>query len=704
MSKKRRSKKQVTENGQSSGDFVHQQAESRQQKVLRQNSTSSGSGAIKPAKKFDRNEWIMIGIFSFLILAAGYFLYGPALDYDLVYCDDNIFIQEFYQLNKNPENIKEVFNKTMGTSYYRPILNVSIILDTQWSLDKQFPGQDPNMVEPRNITPEIFHATNLFLHLLASTLVFIFLLKLSYNAVTSFLFSMIVVVHPLLTPAASWISGRNDSLITVFILLSFIAMIFYFERKGFWKFIAYILHILFFAVSLFTKEIAAFFPFIVFAYLFLIAHRKPSYDKLKTGDKIKRVLNSEYIFLIFGQLVVGMIWFFMRLKAIEGIQNPDTIGLVAIPDNALSVPSLVGKFFLPIKMIALSSYEWFTIATGFAFMTIITVLLFKLKDLDKQKAWFGLIWFGLLLFPTLLIRIVYVEDFFDYAEHRAYLVMIGLIIFILESLKSYKIEFKKPIAIAIMVSIIFVFGYKSYGYRDEFKNRKTFWSHMVEMYPYKSRGYLDLGKAYLVEDSLDKAEQLYHKGIERNPDNRNLYIDLAAVYLKKLDFPKAEQYAKKALSIEPNNVIAFYNLGKAYLAQGRLEDAKQSFLSACKSPKYPDWYKDLGDVYYRLNDLPMAIQAYTRAVNGNPRNYFAYNNMGLAYANLGKFPEATQSWNNAIAANPKMYEAYFNLIRVAILVDKDLAKAQRIVTILKQQGGTVPSDIATVLKSNGITF
>ena len=644
---------------------------------------------IKPVKKFSKNELIMIAVFSFVIIASGFFLYGSALDYDLVYCDDNIFLQDYYPLNKNTENIKEVFNKTMGTSYYRPVLNVSIILDTKWSLNKQFPGKEPDMVDPRNITPEIFHATNLVLHLLATFLVFVFLLKIEYPVITSFLFSMLVVVHPLLTPAATWISGRNDSMITVFMLLSFIAMIFYFERKGFWKFLAYILHILFFAVSLYTKEIAAFFPFIVFAYLYFVQRKKQIFD-------------TQYMALVAGQFIVGLIWFFMRLKAIEGIQNPDTIGLVALPDNALSVPALIGKFFLPIKMIALSSYEWFSIGTGFLFIALIIVYLILSKKLDKNKSWFGLIWFGLLLFPTLLIRIVYVEDFFDYAEHRAYLVMIGLIIFIIEVLKSYKVEFKKPIPIAVMAIIILLMGYKSYGYREEFKNRKTFWSHMTEMYPYKSRGYLDLGKAYLVEDSLDKAEELYHKGIERNPDNRNLYIDLAAVYLKKTNYPKAEQYAKKALTIEPNNVIAYYNLGKSYFAQGKLEDARKAFENACRIPKYPDWFKDLGDVYYRLNMLEMAIQVYQRALSGNRNNYFAYNNMGLAYANLGKYNEAIQCWNNAINVNPKMYEAYYNLIRMAFMVEKNPAKAQQYVSLLRQQGGELPKDIANMLNSTNI--
>ncbi|MFC2131580.1 tetratricopeptide repeat protein [Bacteroidota bacterium] len=666
----------------------------KKQKVSSQNSPKqsyrkSGSkkkpvkNEIIQAKKYSRTELILVAAFALVIVMSGFFLYKPALDYDLVYCDDNIFLHDYYPFNKNPDNIKESFNKTMGTSYYRPILNVSIIMDTQWSLDEQYPDTDPNMVNPRKITPDIFHATNLVLHLLGSLFVFIFLLKLGYEVITSFLFGMIFVAHPLLTPAASWISGRNDSLITVFILLSFIAMTFYFERKGVWRLVSYVFHILFFAIALFTKEIAAFFPFIVFAYLILFTKRKKLFD-------------MQYLLMVAGQFIIGLIWFFMRLKAIEGIKNPDTIGFEALPDNILSVPALIGKFFLPIKMIALSSYEWFSIGAGLFFIVLIIFYLVKYKKADIKKAWFGIIWFALLVFPTLLIRIVYVDDFFDYAEHRAYLVMIGLII--IEVLKSYKVDFKKTVPIVLMSIIILLMGYKSYSYRDEFQNRKTFWTHMTEMYPYKSRGYLDLGKAYLVEDSLDKAEQLYHLGIERNPDNRNLYIDLAAVYLKKKNFPEAEQYAKKALKIEPGNLIAYYNLGRAFAAQGKFEDAAKAMEMACRSPKYPDWFKDLGDTYYRLNKLDMAIQAYRRAISANPRNFHAYNNLGLAYANSGQYKEATQSWNRTLQLNPKMYESYYNLIRVSLLIDKNKTQALKYANMLKQQGGKLPPDIANILK------
>ncbi len=636
---------------------------------------------------YTKKELLQISIYSLIIVLAAFFLYQSVTKYDIVYCDDNIFIQDLYPINKATESYSAVFEKTLGTSYYRPILNLSFIFDTQLSLKKQFPDTNPDLIDPRGITPEIFHWSNLIYHMLASFLIFLFFLKLRYPILMSFLFSLMVAVHPILTPAAAWISGRNDSLITIFILSSFISMVFYFERKDFWQIIAWIFHIFFFGVALFTKEISAFFPFVAFAYLYLFEKRKKLFD-------------TKYILLLLGQFIMGLIWFFMRLKAIEGIQNPDEIGLSALWENLPTIPALIGKFFVPYKMIALSSFEWFSIATGLVFMVIFTLILIYSKNLDKNKSYFGLIWFFLLLFPTLLIRIQYVDDFFDYAEHRAYLVLVGLLIFVFEVLKSYKIDFRKPLPVGIMAVIIILFGIKSYAYKEDFKNRKTYWSHMTEIYPYKSRGYLDLGKAYLVEDSLEIAEQLYKKGIERNPDNRNLYIDLAALYIRQGKHKKAIAYADTALMLEPGNILAYYNRAKAKMNINDFKGAVADYEQAVKMPKYPDWFKELGDAYFRLGNLPKAVENYKIAVSRNPRSPHAYINMGLALSNLGKLKEAETMWKYSIQLDPNMPQPYINLTRLYFYL-KNNNEAMKYYNILKQKGLNIPADIEQYIQKLG---
>ncbi len=670
----------------------YKNAKKYQSKRQKSKKSKQAQRSLKPSyEKYSHKEFGQIILYALAIAVAALIIYYPAINYDIVYCDDNIFIQDYYGLNKDASNIGTVFKKTMGTSYYRPILNLSIIIDTQISLAQQFPDTNPDFVNPKKITPEVFHATNIILHVLASMFIFVALLKLRYKIFPSFLFGMFMAVHPILTPAASWISGRNDSLITIFILLSFICLLFYFERDRIQSGIAYVLHIIFFGIALFTKEIAAFFPFVCLAYVVLY-------------DRERKVFDPKYLAVVAGQFVVGIFWFMMRSKAIEGIDNPDTIGFEALAYTYLNVPCLIGKFYLPVKMIALSSYEWFTITTGVIGIIAVLAYLFKSKKIDKGKAWFGVLWFILLLAPTLFIRIVYVGDFFDYAEHRAYLVMFGMIIFVLEVLKANKIDLRKPVPAIIMGAIIIVFAIRSYIYRDEFRNRKTYWSHMTEMYPWKSRGYLDLGKAYLVEDKLDSARMLYHRGIERNPKNKNLYIDMAASYLRDKKFKEAEEWAKKALKIDPGNTIAYYNLGKALMLQKKFQQAVQAFQYACRNRKHPEWNKDLGDALYKIGKVNQAIRAYQKVINANPRNSYAFNNMGLSFAALKNWEQAEIAWKRAINANPKMYPAYQNLMRIA-LRKKNINQFKAYFNAYKQNGGKgLPKDIKATMNKLNINF
>jgi tetratricopeptide (TPR) repeat protein len=673
--------------------MAKKQQKSKQSNQDIQNKSTKKIKSDLNSSRYTQKDFLQIAIMALSIVVVGFIMYSRTINYDLVYCDDNIFVNDYYTFNMNPDNASTCFQKTMGTTYYRPMLNLSILYDTQQTLKSQFAGKDPAQVDPLQIKPDVFHRTNLILHLLASMLTFLFLLKMGYNRITSFLFGMLMAVHPIVTPAVAWISGRNDSMITVFILLTLIFFILFKETKKTWMWLYYLAHLFFFGIALFTKEVTAFLPFVCMAYIFLVI-------------KEKQVFTSKNFALIGGWFATGLYWYVMRGDALKGINNPDTIGADALKDTYLSIFALLGKMFLPVKMIALSSYEIFSIVSGIVIMIILAIYLIRSKRVDKERALFGFIWFGLFLFPTLLIRIIFVGDFFDYAEHRAYLVMIGIFILIMEILRSRKIEFNKPITIGIASVLLLAFAARAYSYTPVFKDREAFWGHMVKVYPEKPRGYLDYGKAFFVKDSLAKAEQLYLKGVELNPNNKNLYIDLAAVNMRKGDFAKAETYSRKALSIDPSDVIAYYNLGKSSYSQGNLAVAIPAFeKSVSQGNKYPMWWVDLGIAYYRAGDMDKAIGAYQQCLNLMPRNFYAYSNMGSAYATKGDMNNAIICWNNSLAINPRMYDAYNNLMRYNLYM-KDFAKVKSLLDQMIQNGGAdkLPPDVKQGLQSAGIKF
>lgn len=628
-----------------------------------------------PRKPIDKKELLKSFVFAFVILAVGFFLYSRVLEFDLVFCDDNIFVLDNQFYNQDLNNIANSFKQSIGTSYYRPILNITFILDAQIS------GTNPSM----------FHTTNFILHLLGSLLVFITLLRLNYSNMTALIVGLFFTVHPILTPAVSWISGRNDSLITVFILLSFIFLINYLNSdKPYMKVFHYVFHILFFAISMFTKEIGGVFP--ILALIFIVFYRR------------EKIFNLRIIVLGIGYTVVVMFWYVLRAKSMSGIDNPDTIGFDALLKSYPTVFAMLGKVIAPIRMNPLANFESLSIIAGIALIIVLAALVYFLKDVDRKKVFFGFSWFVLFLAPTLFVRILFVDDFFDYAEHRMYLPFIGLLIIIMELILSRRIDFNHPVLMVVGFVIVSALFVRSYVYVPKIYDRTTFWQNFVDVYPYKSRGYLDLGKAYFSKEDFKKAEELYWMGVERNPMNKNLYIDLAAVYINLNELDKALEVSKKAYAIDPNDPLGNFNLGRAYSAFQMHDSAAFHLELACmRRGNVPQWWVRLGIELHQIGQYEKALQAHIRALQLNPNEVLALTNLGSAYAMLGKFPEAEQAWEKTIELEPRIYDAYINLINSVMQrnpPDKD--KARKLVEMMIQNGGELPPDLKGKLIQFGV--
>jgi len=606
-----------------------------------------------------------------IILAAGALVYVRTISFDYVYCDDNKFVVDQYPFNKNISNILTSFRNTLGTTFYRPILTTSFIIDANIG----------------GLNPGAYHRTNVIIHLFGSCLVFFTLLMLGSSDIVSFLFGLFFAIHPVLTPAVAWIPGRNDSLAAIFVLLSFLSLI-RFLKSNQWPFV--ILHFVFFAISLFTKEIAIAFP--VLCLLFIALYKK------------EKLISKRNLYFIFIWIAIATIWFAMRSAATSNIENPDTIGLIALAINSFSVAAFIGKIFLPVKMIALSNIESFSLITGIVFMALITALIIRLKKPDKSKALFGASWFLLFILPTLFIRIANVEDFFDYAEHRMYLPLLGMSIVLVEIFRALKINFKKRAPLAIASAILLIFALRSYSYQNVFENRKTFWAHTVKIYPFKSRGYLNLGKVYFLEKDLDRAESFYLRGLELNPRNFDFYLDLSALNLQKNKLGLATEFAKKAVSLDSNNSMAHYYLGKSYLAGNQIAQAIPELEKACDGNlRFPNWFFDLGNAYYWMGQPEKAIQAYEKELTLNPNHSTAHANMGTAFASLQKFQDAESAWIKAISLDPKNFDSYRNLLRYYIQTNR-LEKISEYVTALKRNGGQLTPDIRQYLEAKNLEF
>lgn len=548
--------------------------------------------------KFDNGYWFENLFLKswrsyFWIIGIGFLLYFPTLFFNFTYLDDNSLIIDNEIFLKNPASILLAFKQSTfriisGTDlFYRPILTISFILDAQLG----------------GIKPFIYHFTNLAFHLVASSLVYLFLCRFGYERILSFIFTVIFTVHPVLTQAVAWIPGRNDSLLAIFTLVSFIYLIGFLKEGRLYQML---LHFLFFTLALFTKESAAILILIWFIYLGLF---KPN-----------RVTTKNLIVFMISWLFIFSVWFLLRSTAYLSSNIHLTPALMkSIIVHFPAVIIYIGKLLFPFNLSVLPIIRDSTKLYGI----VAIILLFISLSFSKEKRYnfiiFGLSWFLLFLLPTFILlptfmqlnRRIYVPFF----EHRIYLSMVGFIILLLEIDFIKKLNIKKKFNFLVFILIVLILSVATLSYSENFRNSLNFWQSAVRTSPHSPWAHESLGTAYYSYNLLDKAEAEYKEALSLNPKDMFSHNNLGLFYMQKGMLKEAEEEYKKALATNPFYDKVNFNLGALYFQQGNYKAGEELWKKTLQiNPDFFGAYYHL-IMYYHKNNNHSQVEYYIKELN-----------------------------------------------------------------------------------------
>jgi Tfp pilus assembly protein PilF len=513
------------------------------------------------------------------IVVAGFILYFKSLFFSFVYFDDNSLVIDNFFFLKDIANITKIFTQGVfhvlhtPETYYRPMLTLSFMLDAQMG----------------GLNPFFYHLSNMILHLIASVLVFVLFIKLKYRKDLSFLFSIIFTVHPVLTQAVAWIPGRNDSLLAVFLLPSFIFFLNYLE-KG--KRIDLIWHLLFFALALFTKEAVLALVLICVFYLHAIAK-----DKLFSLNERK---------LAAGWLFVVVVWFLLRRIALT---NPMDMTVFDMSKSLwLNLPALIqftGKILLPVNLSVLPIIQDTSFVYGIVAIIVMLTALLLTQGRRYNYIVFGLLWFLLFLLPAFISPNPDVVA--DFIEHRSYVPMIGFMIILMETGAVKNADILKRSTMVITASIILIFAGMTFYHLDNFKDPFMFWGNAVITSPHHPMAHRNLGAMYYLSGNFDNAETEYKKALELSPNEPMVHNNLGLIYMNRERLNEAEFEFLKENAINPLWDNLHYNLGLLYAREGRLKEAEAQW------KRTVDINPDHGDALYQLAIYYYGEKEYTLA-------------------------------------------------------------------------------------------
>ncbi|HNW97549.1 MAG TPA: tetratricopeptide repeat protein [Bacteroidales bacterium] len=611
-----------------------------------------------PVKK---NNTVLFAVIAFCLPVL---LYIQTLNFGFTYFDDDGIIINNIGFLDNFKNISKAFYTdafvTGISAFYRPLQTLSFMTD---------------MLLSGGNNAWMYHFTNILFFGFISFMIYQILKKFSISSSLVLLATLIYCVHPLFVSSVAWLPARGDLQLMFFSLLSFLFLIkFLNERKNIFLFI----HWLAFSIALFCKETAAFLPFIFVIYFFAF-HFEKRFDK-------------KYFIIIFLYAVSGIFWFWMRDNAVGNYSNPvEVTGFAALIANMQSIPEAMINFFLPFDFSPIPEFSFVKTLSGLIIIAMLIYVFIKNKERNFKEKIFCVSWFVLFMLPPML----YKHPYLDYMQHRFFLPLFGMLLFLLFVIPRKWLVNGKIKRSWILIAIIIFFSSFTFMKSRPYVAPLTFYNSAIKHNPNSAIAYYNRGYVKTTNNDYEGALNDYNKVIEICPTYVEAYYSRGLTKAELNDVQGAIEDYTKAVSLSPDYFKAYYGRGNVKQNSGDLQGAIEDFNKAISlEPDYADAYNNRGLAKANLGNYSEAIVDYNKTISINPSfdmAYYnrgcaknlkkefneaiedfnkaisiradfaeAYNNKGVSYYSLGNYNEAVSSYNKAIEINSKYTDAYFN--------------------------------------------
>ena len=518
--------------------------------------------------------------------------------------DDPIYILE------NPlikdlswSGVVNMFTTFQVNGSYNPLVLLS------WSVDYFF----------SELNPTTFHATNLILHIIVTSLVFYLTLLLSKNKWIAFGTSLLFGIHPMHVEAVAWVTARKDLLYTLFYIASLIAYYFYLQQNAGNKWRYFVLCFSFFVLSLFSKGSAITLPLILWAI-----------DYLTKRKGLKEILLEKIPFL-----VLSILFTIIAIKAQdlgEALQFREFYSVF----DSLSVGfygyfDYLIKLIAPYKLSALHPYPtpsgtpvpWYFTVAAIPVLAIAGYCFYKIRK--ARTLVFGFGFFFITLIPVIQVlsfAVSVTADRFTYLPYFGLFFLMSSGVFLMVKKKP---QFKNATLILSIIFLTFL-SIITFRYSKTWKNSETVWNKVLKFYP-----------DYFVA-----------------------YVNRAAYRINVGNYDEALKDCNKAISLKPNYHLAFYNRGYIYQELGNIEEAIKNYSQTIiLKDDTSQAYQNRGILYVNLEKFEEAYNDFNSALKANPKDPIAYLNRASLLKDLKEYTKVIDDASAVISLDSTLLQAYY---------------------------------------------
>jgi Tfp pilus assembly protein PilF/peroxiredoxin len=197
-----------------------------------------------------------------------------------------------------------------------------------------------------------------------------------------------------------------------------------------------------------------------------------------------------------------------------------------------------------------------------------------------------------------------------------------------------------------------------------------------------------LAVVYKLQRKPDLAIRHYKDAVALDPDKPGLRINLAQMLIRNQQYDEAALHLDHALTHAPEHADAHYNRGLVYSAQRDIDNEMACYQRALEiRPDHAQSLFRLGRIYEARRDLETATAYYERAARQAPGAAEVLTALARVLISGGELPRAEQLLQEAMASNPRFPDACFQLGRVYLASGRLPEARQQFVNTLQLNPG-----------------
>lgn len=544
-----------------------------------------------------------------------FLVYLPSLKGAFVNWDDQLYVFENSAIRSlDLHFIKAVFTEAMVANWH-PLTMISHALDyALWGLN-----------------PAGHHLTNVILHSINTSLVFLLCIRLFQAAspkgramtggrmVAALTAALLFGLHPLHVESVAWISERKDVLSGFFFLLS---LIMYLEsaQSDSKKALKYFATLLLFTLSILSKPMAVTTPVILLLIDF--------YPLKRFAAGIGKPFIEKVPFLAVSTLSgVLTIWAQGKGGAIAG---DEAISLTARAGIAAQgIVAYIQKMLWPVDLAVIyplpKAEEVFGPAFYISLALIILVTAFCAIKVKKYPVYLA-VWAYFIITLMPVIGFIKVGAHFI-ADRYMYIPSIGplLLAGIGAGVVYERLGSRRNVFTALLAVLFILLSAKTVRQEGIWRDSFALWNHQIGLYPEDPQGYNHRGNAFERVNDMENAIAEFNTAVRLDPFYSDALYNRGFMNQKRQNYEESIKDYNVVQKLKPELVNVYINRGISYLSIGRPE---------------------------------LALEDFKAAVSREPENAHACLYLGIAYAETGALDLASSNLKKASSLGLKEADEY----------------------------------------------